>query len=64
MTKYDKLWQVTSTYFCAGVYETYDGIISDAAPILKWIVNKRMFWFKEYSKSKNWSLKEIKNDPK
>jgi hypothetical protein len=54
----DRLWQVTAPHFCAGISETYDGIISDAAPILKWAINGRMAWFRQYCQKKGWRLEQ------
>lgn len=50
----DRLWHIDARHFNAGVLETYDGIISEAAPILRWAENGRMDWFRRYCAKKGW----------
>lgn len=51
--------QVTSSHFCAGVV-VKDGIITKAAPILKWAKNKEFTDFSHYCASKGWVLEVSK----
>lgn len=55
----DRLWRISAPHFVAGLTETYDGVISGAAPILRWAINKRMAWFRRYCRQKNWTLELI-----
>lgn len=59
----NQLWQVIcpaksvkQLRFCAGIEVSQDGIIVNAAPILRFAVNHQFAWFKEYCKERGWRL--------
>ena len=53
----DKLWRVEKgKNFAAGLYVNPNGIICDAAPVLRWSINKKMKWFKKYCFKRGWKL--------
>lgn len=56
MNSSDQLWRVTAAYFVAGILVAQDGVITHAAPILKWASNKQFAWFRAYCKQKGWKL--------
>lgn len=49
----ETLVQVTAPHFCAGL--VFQGLIcTEAAPILKWAVNKNRAWLWPYFERKGW----------
>lgn len=50
-----KLLRITSKYFCAGV-ATKNDIVVNAAPILKYMKNRDIWWVEKYCKKKKWEL--------
>lgn len=57
----DGLYQVTSGYFCAGIV-VKGGHITEAAPILKWTIGKRLVSFEVTAKLKSWTLIKVSQD--
>lgn len=45
--------QVDAPHFCAGIV-VVDGIVTEAAPILKWTIGKRRDWLRDYFRQKGW----------
>jgi hypothetical protein len=48
------LVQVRSPHFTAGMVVT-DGVVTEAAPILKWAIGKPRHWLRDVFKSKGWT---------
>lgn len=49
---------VTAPWFCCAV-KVEDGVVVDAAPILKWILARRdrsLTWLKGYCRQRRWTL--------
>jgi len=42
------MYQITTTYFCAGVVVDQTDVVIEAAPILHWAVGKLVFSVLEY----------------
>jgi hypothetical protein len=55
------LWQVTAPHFCAGLDESA-GLVSDAAPILRWTIGKNIDWLAGYCRRKGWRMASIDGD--
>jgi hypothetical protein len=51
----NKLYQITSSYFCAGIIVN-DGVIVQAAPILKWSIGHTFEYFRAYCRTKYWAI--------
>ena len=54
-----RLYQVTASYFCAGIEVDDSGIIMHSAPILAWSRGKTFHWFSQYCVKKGWSVNEL-----
>jgi hypothetical protein len=55
------LVQVTAPHFCAGLV-LVDGVVTEAAPILKWAIGKRREWLSDYFRQKGWKAVVIGGD--
>lgn len=53
------VWRVTSPYFCAHIISAQDGVITDAAPILRFACNNPIGWFKQYCYKKGWTIEHL-----
>jgi hypothetical protein len=53
------LLQVTAPHFCAAIEIEHDRCV-DAAPILRWALNKSEAYLKGYFKHKGWKVEEVK----
>lgn len=51
------LVRITSNYFCAGILiDKIHLVCVEAAPILKYMKNKKFNWIKSYCDKKGWKL--------
>jgi hypothetical protein len=48
------LVRVVAPHFCAGIVAV-DGVVVEAAPILRWAIGKRSAWLIGYFKRKSWA---------
>jgi len=55
------LIQLTSPYFCAGVV-VKDGVVTEAAPIVKWMKCKELSEVQTYCKAKKWKVVVVNED--
>lgn len=51
----ERLWQVTTHVFCAGIV-THDDVVIDAAPILRWSIGKTRDELRAYFSRKGWRV--------
>lgn len=58
----EKLYQVTSPHFCAGVISRA-GLISEAAPILYWMVGRTESFLVIYCQRKHWRVEIVSGTP-
>lgn len=47
--------QIDSGYYCAGLIEE-KGVVIEAAPIIKWMINKQFNYIKLYCKQRNYKI--------
>ncbi len=52
------LYRATTSYFCCGLL-VEDGVIRDAAPIVKWAIGKRLVEFSAWIARKHGSLELV-----
>lgn len=57
--KPEQLFQVTASYFCCGLVVRDDKVI-EAAPIMRWAVNRTLVSIREWVQAKNGSIAEVK----
>lgn len=55
----EKLYQIKSNYFCAGIIVKNKTIIY-TAPIIKWMKGKSIRFIKQYCRNKNFKIKRIR----
>ena len=55
------LYQITSSYFVAGLIVKDDKVIK-SAPIIKWMIGRNLKYIETYCLSKHWKLTEIKGE--
>jgi len=53
-----ELYQVTSPYFCAGA-DAINGTITQAAPILHWLVSHPVQHLLDYARRRRWHVSRI-----
>ena len=53
------LYQAKTSYFCAGFEVDINGIIRNAAPIIKWVVGKPLSFFRWWVTMKSGSIVEV-----
>ncbi len=51
--------QITTNYFCAAVFFGFDGVIIDAAPILKWSIGKSIIYLETWARKNGGTMKLI-----
>lgn len=51
----DQFWHVDAPHFCAGFY-VRGGVVTRAAPILRWAVGKSLKGFQDYAARKGWRV--------
>jgi hypothetical protein len=51
---------VDAPHFYAGIVLT-DGVVTDAAPILRWTMGKRREWLSNYFRQKGWKAIVVRN---
>ena len=54
-----RLWQVTAPHYVAGLIEAQDGVIINAAPIIKWAAGNNIRWFKWWCAKKGYRLEVV-----
>lgn len=52
---------VDAPHFYAGITLT-NGVVTSAAPILKWTIGKRREWLSEYFRKKGWKTIVVRDD--
>lgn len=57
--KPEQLFQVTTGYFCCGLVVQGDRVI-EAAPIMRWAVNRTLVSIRGWVRAKNGSMAEVK----
>lgn len=63
MDSSEQLVQVTAPHFCAGIV-LKNGVVTEAAPILKWTIGKQKEWLSTYFKQKGWTEEMVKEEDK
>ena len=53
------LIQITAPYFTAGL-ELKNGLVFDAAPILRWMIGKQQNEIQNYCRFKGWKFEMVK----
>jgi hypothetical protein len=53
------LYQVTSSYYCAGIITTNSGFVIKAAPILKWTIGKSIKYLQQYFTTKGFTIQAL-----
>lgn len=56
------LVQVSAPHFVAGII-LKDGVVIEAAPILKWTIGKTQKWLREYFIKKEWKAVQVQHKP-
>ena len=56
------LVRVVAPHFVAGLVAV-DGVVTEAAPILRWTIGKRSAWLAAYFKRKSWKWEIISKQP-
>lgn len=51
----EQLIQITAKHFCAGLIVT-DGVVTFAAPIIKYMIDWRIERVRDYCKFKGWTM--------
>lgn len=51
-------YRVSAPHFVAGVV-VYNGLIINAAPILKWCIGNRLSYFRGYCDKKKWQIEKV-----
>jgi hypothetical protein len=59
----ETLYQVSAPHFTAGVL-VYSGVVTKAAPILKWAIRQDFTEFRKYAKSKGWTVARVSREEK
>jgi len=54
------LWRVEAPHFCAS-FDTVDGIVTEAAPIIKWMMGKSYDEVLSYATRKLWTIRYVES---
>lgn len=53
------LWGITAPYFCCGLIVGRNGVVLEAAPIIRWTEGKRLWEVRKWCRRKGFDLYEI-----
>jgi hypothetical protein len=53
-----RLIRISAPHFCAGA-DVKDGKIIDAAPIIKWMKGRTLWWVRKYCEKKKWEIEVV-----
>ena len=59
MTRCGILWRISAPHFCAGVIVAQDGIVLDAAPILRWACNKPWAYLRQWALRRRYCVERV-----
>ena len=54
-----KLIRISAPYFCAGAEIDHNNNVINAAPILKWMKGRNLWWIEKYCNKKKWEIEVI-----